>query len=501
MTRERHAAAVAAGDRILLVARAGRAAVAGTARTSELPAVSEILIEGIAAVDRTDPLRPYAAIRTDEGEVQSGPSWPSESHMHVSLAHYRVHDAVVYRDVAASAAAIQALDPKPAAARVWEALEDCSNYSIDRVAVMRALGHQEYPAVIASERARAEREAAEEAEAARRNAERNARLDAMTAVAVGDATIEEARRIRAAISAALDDHDADGTPRRIDATRAKGLIRLTRGTDPAAVELHVPLGNDRHAKLGKAVRVRWQESPYESDVSGVFHCARAARTPPLRGINPGDSSRWFLPRSTPHSRGSPGPGAASRLQIQNRATDATPPNRGSTRPHAARGSCRRQRDHRGDTTAPPAERFTYRRAAAPTRWSGDQRQVPKEDSSNETAATPEDHSTPQRSRTRNSAASTKMTRTLNAGIDPPSACTRLKTPVHPASAAMNREGIPRRGRNPAAEQTPAVPPPGRESTRKVHRPLKPRTRGSTGGGVPTDPELRDHPANGGINHE
>ena len=46
--------------------------------------------------------------------------------------------------------------------------------------------------------------------------------------------------------------------------------------------------------------------------------------------------------------------------------------------------------------------------------------MPKEASSNETAATPEDHSTPQRSRTRNSAASTKMTRTLNAGIDPPS---------------------------------------------------------------------------------
>ena len=196
--------------------------------------------------------------------------------MHASLAHYRVHEAVVYQDAAASAAGIGALDPKPEAKLVWEALND-GTHRVNRVAVMIALGHHEHAGVIAAEKARAEQEAADRAATARAEAEENARLDAMTAVAVGDATVEEARTIRSAIHGALEDHETDGTPRRIDGSRSKGLILLKRGTDPTAVGFCVPLGNDRHAPLGAAINVRWQESPDESDVSGVFHCARPGR--------------------------------------------------------------------------------------------------------------------------------------------------------------------------------------------------------------------------------
>ena len=53
MTAERHAAAVAAGERILLIVTAARAASPGDEYLSALPAIAEVLVEGVATVDTT----------------------------------------------------------------------------------------------------------------------------------------------------------------------------------------------------------------------------------------------------------------------------------------------------------------------------------------------------------------------------------------------------------------------------------------------------------------
>ena len=166
----------------------------------------------------------------------------------------------------------------------------------------------------------------------------------MTAVAVGDATVEEARTIRSAIHGALEDHETDGTPRRIDGSRSKGLILLKRGTDPTAVEFCVPLGNDRHAPLGAAIRVRWQESPDEPDVSGVFHCARPGRA--VNGKTAGAAQRrQGPPRARRQGRG---PGTRRNANRRDRRTRRTP-RRQHDRTRAGEMERRRRRPLRNDT--------------------------------------------------------------------------------------------------------------------------------------------------------
>lgn len=225
----------------------------------------------------------YAAVRTPDGELHTGKSWPSYAHI-FTVCGCRVNDAVVYGDRAGTVAALAALGDVSDAEIVNALADEVEEYRLQGgwlATVEHLAAHR--PAILENERvvaekgAVAERKAAEEAESRRRVEEHLARMKAMTAVAVGDATAAETLEIRERIARAVE-HAEDGTARTIDSRRWKRMPVLRRRGDLESLcRLAVPVGNGDHVRADKLVRVRWQESPDESDVSGVIPACRGRK--------------------------------------------------------------------------------------------------------------------------------------------------------------------------------------------------------------------------------
>ena len=104
----------------------------------------------------------------------------------------------------------------------------------------------------------------------RRATELRAKLDAMTKVAIGQSTPEEADAIKLRVLKNVSILP-DGTARTIRTRTFGPLPRLqSRHSLEGLEKLAVPIGNDWHMTAQKVVHVNWQESPDEEDVGGLI---------------------------------------------------------------------------------------------------------------------------------------------------------------------------------------------------------------------------------------
>ena len=240
------------------------------------------VVTGIATVvDET------AHVKTADGTLKNAGRWPSHAHMFTPEG-YRIHGAVVYNKPAKTADAIAALKPTPTPDVIVNSLADeIENHRFDKgwleiVAQLegRIPELSSHPRVIKERAKNAARIEAERQTAETLRTDEKTRIDGMTAVAAGDCTPLETAALRTLIGNAVETA-ADGTAKLVS-TVAHGRLPMlnARANEQAlrAIErldgIAVPIGADRHATLARHVRVRWQESPDEADVSGIIHTAR-----------------------------------------------------------------------------------------------------------------------------------------------------------------------------------------------------------------------------------
>ena len=271
MTDERFAKAVSQGETLVC-------------EVSNGPGKTGTVTGTAVYAGETGTRRQIASVRTDDGTLRDAGRWPSSAYMFTPVGH-RIERAVKYQEAEATAEAIANLTPAPSAAEIADALADEVAEEqfgtggwlsvIDTLAKRRPdVGN--VARVTAQREARTKREVEAQEYAERRARERDEQLDKMTAVAVHeDASIDEIRAIRARVLVAIRTK-ADGTALTVATRRHGNLPELNTGEHDIA-ELHgmaIPLPNGRHMIPERHVRVRWQESPDESDVSGVFNTAR-----------------------------------------------------------------------------------------------------------------------------------------------------------------------------------------------------------------------------------
>ena len=272
MKAERFQAAVAGGETL----------ICEIPRRPEPPEI----VTGIATM-----IDEVAHVRTADGTLRNAEQWPSHAYMFTEQGH-PITGAVIYGNAAATADRIMALTPLPPVSAIVETLADeIEGYYFtneDWLEVIDALGNRldridEHPRVQASKRARSEQQDARRRAEEAREIERLSALEAMTAIASGEASRTETEAIRTAVRAAIETH-TDGTAKLTNTKRFGELPCLKARTDESALAamkdlggIAVPVSQDEHLILQRHVRVRWQESPDESDVSGIFHCARGRR--------------------------------------------------------------------------------------------------------------------------------------------------------------------------------------------------------------------------------
>ena len=267
MTIERFERAVKSGEQVVLT----------------IPTLGSLRHTGTAAWTEADPDGTRrAGVRTDDGEILTA-GWPSYRTVFTEAGE-RVNAAVACRDDASSIAGISGLDGIDAGTLVdalFDEVESCK-FETGTAAFVDKLGRLR-PEIAAHRRvkaaveAAAEAAAAEEARAQAADDDKRKRIDAMTAVATGDADEKEARAIRSRI-ASCTRHTADGTARQVATRRFGRLPQLRSRKDLARLEgLAVPVGDGRHLIARRLVLVHWQESADEPDVCGTILACRGTR--------------------------------------------------------------------------------------------------------------------------------------------------------------------------------------------------------------------------------
>ena len=222
----------------------------------------------------------YAAVRTADGKLHTG-SWPAHSFI-FSDTGLQVSRAVQYRNGRASVANLAKLTKIPDDKLVDALIDEVAEYRMEGgwIAIAKALSEAGRPNLGTQPRAAkafdeaAKRKAADEAASREEAAKKEATIGAMTAIATGTATDDEANDIRRRIGANIH-HAPDGTAKTIASKRFPELIELYSEASLERLKgLAAPLSRGRHMTAAKAVGVRWQESPDEADVSGVIRAAR-----------------------------------------------------------------------------------------------------------------------------------------------------------------------------------------------------------------------------------
>ena len=234
--------------------------------------------QGTAAWKRTDVLGAdsrHAAVRTSDGQLHTG-NWPSYRAI-FTPAGLDVSRAVMDLERAKTIAALNELKHITDAVLVDALFDEAESYKftdglldILQGLTERRPGIATHHRVLAAQRTQAALDAQNKAAEIQSAKELAARLGAMTQVAVGQSTAEEADAIKSRILKHVSILP-DGTARTIRTTTFGSLPRLHNRYSLEALEnLAVPIGNDRHMVAQKLVHVNWQESPDESDVGGLI---------------------------------------------------------------------------------------------------------------------------------------------------------------------------------------------------------------------------------------
>ena len=216
-----------------------------------------------------------AAVRTPDGKIRTG-SWPSESCIFTE-AGVRVGRAVVYQNRKETLRALNSLGNISDELLVDTLFDEVETYQFKDglLDILNGLAEQRpgittHRRLIQARDARAAEDANRRAEAVRRKAELRTKLDAMTQVAVGRSTPDEADAIKLRVLenvAVL----PDGTAVTLRTTAFGALPRLNNRHSLETLEkLAVPLGNGRHMTAQKVIQVNYQELPNEEDLGGLI---------------------------------------------------------------------------------------------------------------------------------------------------------------------------------------------------------------------------------------
>ena len=217
----------------------------------------------------------HAAVRTADGELHTG-NWPSYRSVFTPEG-LEISRAVVYLNREKTIAALNRLEGVTDDMLVDALFDEVETISsneglldiLDGIAEQRP-GIATHPRVLDAQKKQAAQDAQNKAAEIRRATELRAKLDAMTKVAIGQSTPEEADAIKLRVLKNVSILP-DGTARTIRTRTFGPLPRLqSRHSLEGLEKLAVPIGNDWHMTAQKVVHVNWQESPDEEDVGGLI---------------------------------------------------------------------------------------------------------------------------------------------------------------------------------------------------------------------------------------
>ena len=209
-----------------------------------------------------------AAVRTPDGEIHTGSS-PSESCIFTE-AGMTVGRAVVYQNRKETVRALNSLGNISDELLVDTLFDEVEAYQFKDSLLDLLNGLAEQRPAITTHRRVIQARKARATEQANLEAELRMKLDAMTQVATGHSTPEEADAIKLRV---LENASVlrDGTALTIRTTEFGELPRLKNRDSLKALEkLAVPLGNGRHMTARKGIHVNYQQLPSPNDTGGLI---------------------------------------------------------------------------------------------------------------------------------------------------------------------------------------------------------------------------------------